>query len=89
MERKNKIKALIIDKLNLEMSITDIGDDAELFGSKESGGVGLDSVDALEIAVGIMNEFNVEISDEDMHIFQSVNMVDSFIQEKEYESEHV
>lgn len=79
--RKTKIKELIIEKLNLKTSPNEIADDAVLFSNKEDGGVGLDSVDALEIAVGIMNEFEVEISDEDMHIFESVNTIDAFIEQ--------
>jgi acyl carrier protein len=81
-QRKLQIKQLIIEKLNLKISPEEIDDDAELFANKEQGGVGLDSVDALEIAVGVMNEFDVEISDDDMHIFQSVNAIDDFITEK-------
>jgi acyl carrier protein len=78
--RKTTIKKLIIEKLNLQVSTDEISDDAILFANKEDGGVGLDSVDALEIAVGIMNEFEVEISDEDMHIFHSVETIDAFIE---------
>jgi acyl carrier protein len=81
-QRKLQIKQLIIEKLNLKISPEEIGDDAELFANKEQGGVGLDSVDALEIAVGVMNEFDVEISDDDLHIFQTVNAIDDFITEK-------
>lgn len=79
IERKEQIKELIIERLNLQISIEEIKDDSPLFSSSEENGVGLDSVDALEIAVGIMNEFDVEISDEDMHIFESVNSIDEFI----------
>jgi acyl carrier protein len=78
-QRKEKIKELIIERLNLKIPIEDMKDDSILFLSKDKGGIGLDSVDALEIAVGIMSEFDVEISDEDMHIFESVNTVDDFI----------
>lgn len=83
--RKTKIKELIIEKLNLKMTPNEIPDNAVLFANKEDGGVGLDSVDALEIAVGIMNEFDVEISDEDMHIFHSVQTIDDFV-EKNYQN---
>lgn len=46
----NEIKQLIIDALGLEdISISDIGDDQTLFGE----GLGLDSVDALELGLAI------------------------------------
>lgn len=79
--RKQKIKELIINRLNLNLKVEDFGDDTPLFKPKEEGGIELDSVDTLEIAVGIMNEFDVEVSDEDMHIFQSVNTIDAFLEE--------
>lgn len=79
--RKQKIKELIINRLNLKLNIEDFGDDTPLFKSKAEGGIELDSVDTLEIAVGLMNEFDVEISDDDMHIFQSVNAINDFLEE--------
>ena len=47
---KNDIKQLIIDALGLEdISVSDIGDEQTLFGD----GLGLDSVDALELGLAI------------------------------------
>ncbi len=80
--RIQKIKQLIIDRLNLKISIDDIQDDSALFLPVEDSGLGLDSVDALELAVGIMNTFDVEVTDDDMHIFEYVNTIDNFIAEK-------
>lgn len=77
--RKTKIKELIVNRLNLEMDPADIQDDSQLFFEGE-GGLGLDSVDALELAVALTNEFNVSITDEDMGIFMSVNTIDSFLE---------
>ena len=81
-ERKLKIKQLIVDRLNLKIDVESINDDSPLFGGPDVNGLGLDSVDALELAVGIMNEFEVEVTDEDMHIFEYVSTIDSFIEEK-------
>ena len=52
--------------------------------TNEAGGrsLGLDSFDALELVVALNNEFNVEIKDEDMGIFQSINTIADFIEEK-------
>ena len=53
---KIKLKEQLIEHLNLEdFSIKDIADDLPLFGD----GLGLDSIDALEIIVMLDNKFNV------------------------------
>ncbi|MEB0208527.1 phosphopantetheine-binding protein [Pseudomonas sp. CCC3.1] len=52
------IKQLIIDALGLEdISISDIGDDQTLFGE----GLGLDSVDALELGLAIQKTYGIKI----------------------------
>ncbi len=81
-DRKLKIKQMIIDRLNLKIDIDSFKDDSPLFGGPEVKGLGLDSVDALELAVGIMNEFDVEVTDDDMHIFEFVTTIAEFIEEK-------
>ncbi len=45
-------------------------------------GLELDSIDSLEIVVALSNEFSVEIGDDDMMIFQSINTIADFIREK-------
>ncbi|MBI2570569.1 MAG: acyl carrier protein [Candidatus Schekmanbacteria bacterium] len=54
-----------------------IDDDAPLFGT----GLGLDSIDALELVVGIEEAFGVEIGDEQVgkEAFASVSSLVSFI----------
>ncbi len=78
--RKLKIKELIVNRLNLRHDPQDIGDDVLLFEPEEEQGLGLDSVDALELAVAINNEFEITISDDDMGIFQSVNSINEFVE---------
>ena len=76
---KLKLKEQLIEHLNLEdLSIKDIADDLPLFGD----GLGLDSIDALEIIVMLDNEFDVKISnpEEGAKIFQSVNTIVEFIE---------
>ena len=52
------IKLLIIDALGLEdISVRDIGDDQTLFGE----GLGLDSVDALELGLAIQKRYGIKI----------------------------
>jgi len=55
---KSDIKQLIIDALGLEdISISDIGDEQTLFGE----GLGLDSVDALELGLAIQKTYGIKI----------------------------
>ncbi|MGY8988318.1 MAG: phosphopantetheine-binding protein [Flavobacteriales bacterium] len=78
---KIKLKEQLIEHLNLEeFSAKDIADDLPLFGD----GLGLDSIDALEIIVMLDNKFNIKISDpeEGAKIFQSVNTIAEFIENK-------
>jgi acyl carrier protein len=75
----NYLKEMIIDTLKLEeIAADDIEDDAPLF--KE--GLGLDSIDALELVVAIEKHFNIIIEDEDVgkEAFGSVNILSQFIQ---------
>lgn len=59
---QNQIKQLIIDALNLEdITIDDIEADAPLFGD----GLGLDSIDALELGLAIKKTFNIVIDADD------------------------
>ncbi|EWS70682.1 acyl carrier protein [Vibrio vulnificus] len=59
---QNEIKQLIIDVLNLEdISIDDIDTEAPLFGD----GLGLDSIDALELGLAIKKKYNIVIDADD------------------------
>jgi acyl carrier protein len=56
---EDEVKQLIIDALQLEdMTVADIDTDAPLFG----GGLGLDSIDALELGVAIHKRYRVQFS---------------------------
>jgi acyl carrier protein len=71
---------MIIDTLNLEdVTVQEIDDDSPLFRE----GLGLDSIDALELVVAIEKTFNIIIEDEDVGktAFASINALASFIQE--------
>lgn len=76
---KIKIKEKLIEHLNLEdFNQENFKDDTPLFGD----GLGLDSIDALEIIVMLEKDFNIKISDpeEGAKIFQSVNTIAEYIQ---------
>ena len=75
-----EIKELIINSLNLEGTTPEqIGDDDPLFGS----GLGLDSIDALELAVAIERTYKVTIPDEAVgkKVFSSVKALAGYVQE--------
>lgn len=58
---RRRLKELLIERLKFEdMTPDDIPDDQPLF----AGGLGLDSIDALEIVVMLESEFGVKIKNE-------------------------
>ncbi|GAM78146.1 acyl carrier protein [Vibrio ishigakensis] len=75
----NEIKQLIIDALNLEdLSIEEIETEAPLFGD----GLGLDSIDALELGLAIKKKYGVVIDADDANTrenFASVANLAKFI----------
>lgn len=76
---RSTIKTLIVTSLNLEgVSAESITDDQPLFGQ----GLGLDSVDALELVVALEKEFRISIqSDEiDREVFASVSHLARFVE---------
>jgi acyl carrier protein len=77
---KSQVKELIITSLNLEdVTAESIDDAAPLF--KE--GLGLDSIDALELAVAIERKFRVTIPDEAVgkQAFSSVDSLTAYIKQ--------
>jgi acyl carrier protein len=82
---ENEVKQLIIDALNLEdMTIDDIDSHEALFVE----GLGLDSIDALELGVTMKNKYNITINSEDdttnKH-FESVATLAVFIEQNKGE----
>lgn len=75
----NDIKTMIIEELELEdMTTEDIETDAPLFGD----GLGLDSIDALEIGLALQKRFSVKIdanSEQNKEHFRSVASLRDFV----------
>ncbi|RLM22461.1 acyl carrier protein [Brenneria alni] len=74
-----EIKEMIIESLNLEdVSVDEIETDAPLFGD----GLGLDSIDALELGLAVKNRYGVVLSAESEEMrqhFFSVATLAAFI----------
>ena len=78
-ELKNELKLKIIDVLNLvDLQAGDIVDDAPLFGDH---GLGLDSIDALELILLMEKNDGIKLKDasEGKAIFQSINVMADYI----------
>ena len=76
-----ELKVKLIEGLGLEdIEVDEIGDDMALFGDD---GLGLDSVDAIEITLIIEKEFDVKIKDagEESGVFSTPNTLVAYINE--------
>jgi acyl carrier protein len=77
-ELAQRLKNMIIENLQLEdVTPDDIKEDAPLFGN----GLGLDSIDALELVVALEKEFGIVIPDEEMgkEAFASLGALVDFV----------
>jgi acyl carrier protein len=74
-----EVKEAIVRCLRMPIGPDEIGDDVALFGE----GLGLDSIDALELVLELERTFGVEISDEQVgkRVLRSVDTIVVFIEE--------
>jgi len=78
---KRKLKELLIERLKFEdMTADDIADDEPLF----AGGLGLDSIDALEIVVMLESEFGIRVKSEGAARgnFRSISALADFVEQR-------
>lgn len=79
---ENQVKEVIISSLNLEdFSVEDIETEAPLFNE----GLGLDSIDALELGIAIKKEFEIELdveSDIKGHFFSVATLTKFILDQK-------
>ncbi len=79
-ELKRDLKENIIEQLSLdEFTVEDIEDDDALFGE----GLGLDSIDALELIVMLDKDYGIKLTDPEKgkEIFESINVLAAYIAE--------
>ena len=82
MDINTELKQLIIESLELEdVSAEDIKEDEPLFGD----GLGLDSIDALELGMAIKRKYSITMSsnkEENKKYFYSIDTLSKYIEEK-------
>ncbi len=81
----HRLKQTLVERLDLDRQIDEIPDDCLLFGV----GLGLDSVDALEIVVAVEGEFGIRVEDGDMQEIRSVNSIVDLILSRRTQEENV
>ena len=78
-ELRQELKKLLVENLSIEdVTPADIGDDMPLFGD---GGLGLDSLDGVEIVVMLQRHYGLDVKDmqKGREIFQSVNTLAQYV----------
>ena len=80
--RKNiikRVKADLIQRLSLPYTPEDLHEDVSLIGS----GLGLDSLDALEVILGMEQEFDVKVEEGNIAVLRSINTMVDYILENQ------
>lgn len=72
------IKEDLITRLNLPYRPEDLHEDISLLGS----GLGLDSLDALEVILGIEHAFGVKVEEDNIGILRSINSIADYVLEQ-------
>jgi len=78
---ERELAELIVSALNLENPAADIDPDAPLYGE----GLGLDSIDILEIALAVSKRYGVQIRSDDndnVRIFSSLRSLNEHVQQQ-------
>lgn len=81
LDLRTQIKDMLVKNLMLQTTAGDIADDLPLFGP---GGLGLDSIDALELVVSMEKTFGVGVPNSEIaaKALRTVNTIHDYIIEK-------
>jgi acyl carrier protein len=81
IDLRQSIKEMLVKNLMLQTTADEIGDDLPLFGP---GGLGLDSIDALELVVSMEKTFGVGVPNSEVaaKALRTVNTIHDYIMEK-------
>ncbi len=82
-EIENRIKSILVEDLKIQpVDVAAIEDDTPLFG--EEGGLGLDSLDAVELVVLLQKKFGVQVEtmEEGQKAFVSMRTLVNYINER-------
>ena len=76
---EDQLKELIVERLFLKIKPEEIGDEDDLMDKH-----GIDSVQVLEIVVGLEEQYGVSFEDEDfdIEVFQTVKSIAGFVRER-------
>jgi len=76
---RQKIRDILSVRLKFSTAVAAWGDDDPLFGPN---GLGLDSIDALELVLGLQREFGVTIEDREIavKVLATINSIAEFVQ---------
>ncbi len=76
---ENEVAQLIVETLNLEISASEIEPETPLFGN----GLGLDSIDTLELALAISKQYGLQLRSDDTRnkqIFSSLRALSQYLE---------
>lgn len=73
---EREMAQLLVDALKLDIAPSAIDPSAPLFGD----GLGLDSIDMLEVALSISKEYGVELRSEDREVLASLRTLASHVE---------
>ena len=82
MNVKEKVVKILEERLNLDLGGgANVDGQKDLFSEDEETGYGLDSVDALEIVVGLKSVFGISLRTEDLHdIMKNIDSLVSYVE---------
>lgn len=78
LKLQSEVAALIVDALNLDVAADDINPDDPLYGD----GLGLDSIDVLEVALVVSKRYGLQLradNDDNHRIFSSLRSLTEYI----------